>query len=713
MRKSQTSPSDTTAYTSVSSSPRAAVGVAFARANRTLRVLTAFNQALIRSKGETELLDFLCRIVVSTGQYPLAWIGLKGQDECKTVRVAACAGEEAAALRSVDLSWADEDRGRGPVGTAIRSGKPFIINNLPENLAYEPWRRLAASGGYRSAAGFPLIIEGEVVGAVGIASAEQDAFDSEEVRLLSELVDDLAYGIRTLRERDRQAMTQEELRHTSELLSAVFHASPVALLVLDPQGGVQMWNRSAERIFGWTAAEVLNQPLPIVPAEKAEEHLDIRRRVLSGEAVNGIDLERRRKDGSSINVRLFTAPSRDASGRVTAIMSVLADMTEYKRLEEQFLQSQKLESVGRLAGGVAHDFNNLLTVINGYGELVYSALAADDPVRDQVLEIRKAGERAASLTQQLLAFSRRQVLRPKVLDLNNLVTESGNFLRRLIGEHIQLVTRLGPSVSHVLADENQIHQVLMNLVVNARDAMPDGGRLIIETANAVLDEHDASSHRGMKPGRYVLLAVTDTGAGMSEETMSHLFEPFFTTKSLGLGTGLGLSTVYGIVKQSGGSIWVSSEPGKGTCFKIYLPRFVEEGEIDLPQSPLAKASRGTETILVVEDQPDVRALVRRVLEIAGYTVLEASGPHDAMLRSGAYTGPIDLLLTDVAMPGMTGRDLAGILQPSRPKLKVLYMSGYADNVIVHRGVLDPDVNYLQKPFTPELLACRVREMLDS
>jgi PAS domain S-box-containing protein len=386
---------------------------------------------------------------------------------------------------------------------------------------------------------------------------------------------------------------------------------------------------------------------------------------------------------------------------------------ERSALQEQLRQSQKMEAVGKLAGGVAHDFNNLLTVIHGYSELLLNSLDQNSRLRQDVLEIMNASERASSLTRQLLAFSRKQVLQPKVLDLNAHVSNMDKMLRRTIGEDIELVSLLAENLGRIKADPGQIEQVILNLVVNAKDAMPNGGKLTIETANVVLDESIAHSRIGVTPGRYVMLSMSDTGSGMTPEVKERIFEPFFTTKEKGKGTGLGLSTVYGIIQQSGGNIWVYSEPGVGTTFKIYLPT-IEEGKESLrPASIPAKSTQGFETILLVEDEEMVRKLASTVLQKNGYTVLEASNGEEALRIVQEQNGnPIHLMVTDVVMPGMSGRQLADRLLPLRPEMRVLYMSGYTDDAIVHHGVLDPGIAYIQKPFAPDAFASKVRQILD-
>jgi two-component system cell cycle sensor histidine kinase/response regulator CckA len=383
-----------------------------------------------------------------------------------------------------------------------------------------------------------------------------------------------------------------------------------------------------------------------------------------------------------------------------------------RKSEEQLRQSQKVEAIGRLAGGIAHDFNNLLTIINGYTELLLARLPPQDRTSRDINEIRKAGMRAASLTRQLLAFSRKQILEPKVLDMNAIVVELEKMLRRLIGEDVRLTIAQAPGLRRIKADPGQIEQVIMNLVVNARDAMPQGGNLTLETANVDLDEAYAARHVGVRSGAYIMLAVSDTGSGIDKESMSHIFEPFYTTKGPGKGTGLGLSTVYGIVKQSGGNVWAYSEPGRGTTFKIYLPQ--AEGTVDRQprDGQHAGIARGSETLLLVEDQKELRELVREMLQMNGYTVVEAGDGLEALEICQKHEGRIDLMLSDVVMPQMGGRELAQRLATIRPEMKVLYMSGYTSNAIVHHGILDPGTALLQKPFTPDSLARKVREVLD-
>ena len=420
----------------------------------------------------------------------------------------------------------------------------------------------------------------------------------------------------------------------------------------------------------------------------------------------------RRRDGSVITVRLNGRPVRAPDGTIECFEFIVDDVTEQRALEERLRQTQKMEAVGRLAGGIAHDFNNLLTAILGSVDFLRQALGPEHPEHAETEEIQKAALRAADLTRQLLAFSRQQVLAPKVLDVDALVTNLEKMLRRLIGEDVELRFVAKASRAAVLADPGQLEQVIVNLVVNARDAMPRGGKLTIETATVDLDAGYAWEHGTVEPGRYVMLAVTDTGVGIDRAAQARLFEPFFTTKEFGKGTGLGLATVYGIVKQSGGYIWVYSEPGQGATFKVYLPRVEPAGEPVAAPQPPARALGGTETILLAEDEAAVRTLARRVLEKHGYKLLLAATGRDGVQVAEQHAAPIDLLVTDVVMPEMGGRELAQRLTARQPGLKVLFLSGYTDDAIVHHGVLDAGVAFLQKPFKPDDLVRKIRAVLD-
>ena len=488
----------------------------------------------------------------------------------------------------------------------------------------------------------------------------------------------------------------------------------------DAQGRIASVNRTELEMLGYTAEEMIGHPLwEFVPEEET-----VRQQILGKLAgtippSRGLERTYQRKDGTILPVLVEDRFLRDGNGKITGIRSAFQDISERKRaeeekavLQEQLRQSQKIEAIGRLAGGIAHDFNNLLTVIKGYSQLALVETKDDSPLKEDLEEIKNAAEKAADLTRQLLAFSRRQILEMKVLDLNIILRNLNKLLRRVIGEDIELMTIPAEDLGRVKTDPGWIEQVIMNLAVNARDAMINGGRLTIETANVELDEAYARGHIAVKPGRYVMLSVSDTGVGMTPEVRQQVFEPFFTTKEKGKGTGLGLSTVYGIVKQSGGNIWVYSEPGQGTTFKIYLPSVDEPADELKDKVVVEELPRGSETILVVEDEEEVRKVAVRILKRQGYTVFDTPDGEGAQVICEKQKEPLHLILTDVVMPGMSGRQLVERCRQIRQDFKVLYMSGYTDNAIVQHGVLVEGVNYIQKPFTVDALARKVREVLD-
>ena len=519
----------------------------------------------------------------------------------------------------------------------------------------------------------------------------------------------LSVAVRTALER---AQERRALRESEDRFHAFMDNSPAVAFMKDEDGRFVYVNQLFERFFKLTRLQWLGKTdFDLWPEETARQLRDNDRAIMAEDRPAEIFEAFPGPDGILRHWLVFKFPVNDRAGR-RFLGGMAVDITERRHLEQQLRQALKMEAIGKLAGGVAHDFNNLVTIITGYSDMVLSRIGPEDPMRRDIEQIKKAGDRAHSLTRQLLAFSRRQMLQPKVLDLNAVVSNLEPMLHRLIGENIELAIVLKPGLGQVKADPGQLEQVIMNLTINARDAMPHGGKLLFETDNATLDEVYARQHIPTQPGSYVRLAVSDTGCGMDEATQSRIFEPFFTTKEQGKGTGLGLSTVYGIVKQSGGYIWVYSEPGQGTTFKIYLPRVAAPADSVLPVTHWSKLPQGTETLLLVEDEPEVRWLVRDMLQHLGYTILEARHGIEAQVLSIQHPGPIHLLVTDVVMPQMSGREIAEQLRSEHPETKVLYMSGYTDDAVVRHGVLAAEVAFLQKPFTPEGLALKVREVLD-
>jgi two-component system cell cycle sensor histidine kinase/response regulator CckA len=509
---------------------------------------------------------------------------------------------------------------------------------------------------------------------------------------------------------DRERMSKA-LQHSEARYRSLFERNRAGVFRSTPDGRFLDCNEAFASLFGYTREELLKLPAHVLyPGGKEERDARVAS-FLKTRQLTDMEICYQRKDGSPVWVIQNVIAVKDEDGR-DVTEGTMVDISERRNLEEKLRQSQKMEAIGRLAGGIAHDFNNLLTVIAGYSRMLMDHLQTDPAAHGQVKKIEEASDRAASLTQQLLAFSRKQVLQPKVISLNGLVENLGSLLQRLIGENIDLQTITASDLGRVKADAAQIEQVIMNLAVNARDAMPAGGQLTLETGNVDLDKSYSVDHPGVTPGPYVMLAVSDTGAGMTPETQARIFEPFFTTKELGRGTGLGLSMVYGIVKQSGGHIWIYSEVGHGTTFKIYFPRTEEGAESAALRQPASSTIRGTETILLVEDDQTLRDLVQSILASCGYSVVAPKDPKEAHIICEQRASSIHLLLSDVVMPGISGRELAQTILSRNPAVKILFMSGYTENAIVHHGVLDFGTHFLQKPFTPSVLAHKVREVLD-
>jgi PAS domain S-box-containing protein len=511
-----------------------------------------------------------------------------------------------------------------------------------------------------------------------------------------------------------------DLIESERVYRSTFDAAPVGIVHVGLDGRWLRVNQRLCDLLGYSREELQqgsSVPDFVQPDERAEaDERDALRRILAGSLDRFVIDERayRRQDGGILWARVNVSAHRDAEGRVQHFISVVEDITERRELEARVRQASKMDAIGRLAAGVAHDFNNLLSIVLSYSEMLVLNLREGDPMRADLREIRAAGLRAVALTRQLLAFSRQQVLEPRIVDLGEVVSGMEKMLQRLIGEDVELTVIGTIGRGRVLVDPGQVEQVIMNLAINARDAMPSGGKLTIETTLVELDEAYVSQHVGVKAGPHVMLAVSDTGVGIDKATQARMFEPFFTTKRVGTGTGLGLATVFGIVRQSGGAIWVYSEPGSGTTFKLYFPTTdrIAPPVSTAPAEEQPRTLRGSETILLVEDEDSVRALARTILRKYGYKVLEARGGGDALLLCEQYGETIHLLLTDVVMPRMSGRQLAERLALLRPDMKVLYMSGYTDDAVMRHGILEATVAFIQKPITPDRLALKVREVID-
>ena len=612
----------------------------------------------------------------------------------------------------------------GSATEAILQGRKAMLIPMDDRADLE--RRFPAllpyfDGGVRNSIAVPLFSRNEVIGVLHFQSTRADTYSEEHLRLAEIVGGQIAGAVAGARLFAEHRRMDQARRESQTRYRELFDDAPVGYHELDAEGRIVQINRTEREMLGYSSEAEMVGRFGWEFIAESEESRQAYLEKISGERPTGSEFERTllRKGATSFPVVIRDRPLRDSRGRIVGMRCTVQDITERKKaekemaaLQEEFRQAQRMEAVGRLAGGVAHDFNNLLTIIRGYCQLALEDLEAENPLRPGIEEIFKAGTRAANLTRQLLAFSRRQVLELKNVDLNALVGDLQKMLRRLIGEDIELLFRPGQGLGRVRTDPGQIEQVVVNLAVNARDAMPEGGRLVIETDNVEVDEVHARGHLAVSPGPHVRLSVSDTGCGMTPEVRERAFEPFFTTKEKGKGTGLGLSTVYGIVKQCGGDVWVYSEPGHGAAFRIYLPRVEGAGEAEARALEKAAPARGTETVLVVEDDEPLRRLTVSMLRRLGYQALDAPRGGDALLLFEHLSGSIHLVLTDVIMPGLNGAQLVDRLRKIRQDVPVLYMSGYTDDAIGHHGVLEEGIPFLQKPFTAEMLAEKVRAVLD-
>jgi two-component system cell cycle sensor histidine kinase/response regulator CckA len=594
---------------------------------------------------------------------------------------------------------------------AIRSRKGLIINRPPDT---------GNNGLSSHLIVVPFITGKKVLGTMCLQRSDSP-FSAEDLSLAGTFA---AYASAALNNAQTHQELQKEVkerleaekshRESEERYRQFFEEDLTGDYISTAKGELLACNTAFLRIFGFENRKEALQTNVMKLYPNPDDRKALLKLLSKNKKLEYHEMELRRSDGKPVFVIANMAGKFDAGGKLHEIKGYLFDNTEQKVLQQQFRQAQKMEAIGRLAGGVAHDFNNLLTIINGYSELILHRIPKNNPFVKDIKQIKQAGEKASRLTNQLLAFSRRQVMQPKLINLNSVVKDVNKMLYRLIGEDIELVINLQPNLGIIQTDPGQLEQVLMNLAVNARDAMPNGGKLTIETANVTFTRNYVHRHIAVQPaGNYVMLSVSDSGIGMNEETQAHIFEPFFTTKEYGKGTGLGLSTVYGIVKQSGGFIWVTSEMGHGTTFTIYFPEMKGEAR-DTETAPkhLSKSLEGDETILLVEDEDMVRDMAVRILKEKGFTVLASAKGEEAMTLSQQYQGPIHMMVTDIVMPGISGKKLVQEIKKSRPDLKVLYISGYTDEIISQQGLLDKNIEFLQKPFLPEKLLTTLRNILD-
>ncbi len=675
-----------------------------AETRRRNRELILFNQIITASVAELKpevMLEIACRELALAFEIPrvVATMFDKKKTTARVVAKSLFSDPSQVSNKIISIE-------NNPAFQFLLTHKSPLVVNDPQtqnSLRLEPIHDLQGQHKITSLLLLPLIIGEEVVGSLNLESVERRDFSSEEINLAWSVADQVS-----------GALARARLAQTHQLLTTAIEQAAESVVITDTEGFILYVNPVFERLSGYSWAEVIGQKPSILKSGKQDLafYQELWATITAGKVWRGRFVNKR-KDGTFYTEEATITPVRGEDDALVNYVAVKRDVTRELQLEEQYHQAQKMEAIGRLAGGVAHDFNNLLTAIMGYAGLTLRALSPNALVYSDIQEIQKNAERATNLTRQLLTFARKQVITPSVLNLNDLILDVDKILRRLIGEDVELVTLPEPDLGQVKADPGQIEQVLLNLAVNARDAMPNGGKLIIETANVTFDEDYVREHAGVMSGQYVMLAVSDTGMGMTEEIKTHLFEPFFTTKEVGKGTGLGLATCFGIVKQSGGHIWVYSEVDQGTTFKVYLPRIAEIASPSFNQDQYEYLPYGTETVLVVEDEPSVRTFVVRTLRKQGYHVLEAANGDEAFRVAQIHTGTeIHLLLTDVVMPRLSGRDLADQIRTIYPNIRVLFTSGYTDNLMVHRGVLEPHMAFLPKPFSPNMLARKVRDVLD-
>jgi PAS domain S-box-containing protein len=704
------------------------------RINRTLRTLTKCNETLVRAEKETDLLHAICRVITEDGGYRLVWVGYAENDEKKSIRPMARAGYEDGYLDALDITWSDSERGRGPSGTAIRSGAPCLMKDIMNDPQFALWRDQAAQRGYRSSLAIPLASAEGIFGSLNIYSSEPDAFDDEEQELMVRLANDLVFGITALRTRDKQGQTAEALRESLEqyqklaaergqehsLLRALLDSIPDLIFFKDAEGVYLGCNKAFEAFCGRREKDLIaHTDLDLFPREVGEFFRKMDRQMMSQRSARRNEEWVDYPDGRRVLLDTLKTPFYDQNADLLGLIGISRDITERiqsekerKALEVQLQQAQKMEAVGQLAGGIAHDFNNILTAIIGYSEVILLRMEKENPLRRHMEQVLISAERAAELTKGLLAFSRKQVLDTRPIDLGEVLQGLKKMLARIIPEDIEFRTTVAENNLTVMADKGQIEQVLMNLVTNAKDSMPKGGILSIDASPAFMDESFAHAHGFAESGQYVCISVSDTGHGMDNETQRKIFEPFFTTKEVGKGTGLGMAIIYGIIKQHNGCITVYSEPENGTTFRIYLPFSTGEMNEVVKGHHAEPSTGGTETILLVEDDLSVRDLHRMILEDAGYTVVEAVDGQDAFEKFIERRSAIDMLVTDVIMPKIDGKRLCREIEKIRPGLKVLFMSGYTKDIVIERGILDDELNFLAKPVTSSNLLRKVRHILD-
>ncbi len=682
--------------------------------NRALRLTSQCNQEMVRATDESALLQAVCRIAVEHGGYRLAWVGFAEQDEARSVRPVAQAGFEDGYLGTINITWADTERGRGPTGTAIRTGQPVLARNIPTDPAFAPWRTAAIQRGYASSIALPLLNEGRCLGALMIYAGEPDAFNPKEVELLAELANDLAYGISALRHRAEHKRAEVALRASQERLREIFEASPNVTSVFQMEGPNlrRTWvSPNLERLFGYTVEEAL-QPhwwSAHVHPEDVTRVITDSGRILAREHIVH-EYRFLRRDGSVVWIHDEMHLLLDATGQPHEVVGAWTDITERKELETHLLRTQRLESVGRLASGIAHDLNNILAPMLMVPPLLREVVK-DPELRNMVDLVETNAQRGSSIIKQLLTFGRGMEGERVPVQLRALVNEMSGIIRETFHKNITVRREMPPDIWLVSGDATQLHQVLMNLCVNARDAMPEGGTLTLKLDNQEFDESFARMTPGAQPGRYVCLSVTDTGQGIAPEHLDKIFDPFFTTKELGKGTGLGLSTVLGIVQSHGGFIQVHSQPGRGTEFRAYLPASEAVEAQSASQANQSLPQGGGELVLVVDDESSVRQVARKLLERNGYRVIEAAEGAEGITQYVAHQKEVPVVVTDLVMPVMDGPAFIRVLRRLNPQVRVIVMTGYQSKLSLPADLGVLGEAHLSKPFTGPMLLQTLQRVL--
>ena len=679
---------------------RKRVEQAIHRRNRELALLNRVIAASATSLRPESILEVVCRELALAFEVPRATATLFNKERTAARVVANYQAEEDQPTLLNKLIPIDKDS----IAQSLLTNKtPLVLNNALNDQYSAPIRDLLRQRDIASMLILPLVIEDEMVGSLSFGTTEPRAFSTEELDLAQSVADQVS-----------GALTRAWLGEKHQQLSTAIEQTAESVVITDTEGTITYVNPAFEQNTGYSQDEAIKQKVNILKSgEQGDDfYQELWETISAGQVWHG-HIVNKKKDGTLYTEETTITPVRNERGDIVNYVAVQRDVTREIQMEEQLRRSQRMEAIGQLTAGIAHDFNNLLTAINGFAELIQQQVSPDSSTYEMTGKILRSGQHAADLVRQLLAFSRKQVIQPQILNLNSIVGNVDKMLQRTISETIEVDIILAPDLWPIEADPAQIEQIIINLVVNARDAMPSGGKLTIETTNVFLDDAYITNHLGAEPGAHILLSVSDTGCGMSEDVQAHIFEPFFTTKEVSEGTGLGLSTVFGIVKQNGGNIWVYSEEGMGTTFKIYLPRAKKAATSSSQPDRANDLPQGTETILLVEDETMVRELAVQVLQWQGYTIIEAVNGPEALRLAQEHHAEIHLLLTDVVMPHMSGKVLANQMETLYPNIKVLFTSGYTDKAIVNQGLLTSDIMFIEKPFSPSDLTRKVREVLDS